>query len=195
MPKLSGVFDQFTDLDKIASEDVNRWLKVKIEEHALDNFIANRIYYPQTISVTAKEMEIDLAILKEAIRKGDKKFYNLSSSKIVISEEFLVRFYPLHQLVACFIDGFEGILKEVTEVYIQYLGVKTLVGSILTPSTLSEKNPVNIKVGNLLYPLKLNALTLLPIKDKALKVFIEQGKELVVDGGSLGIFIDLRKRR
>lgn len=193
MPKLSGVFDQFADLDKVFAEDINKWLRIKIEQHTLDNFIANRIFYPQTIPMTPQEMEIDIAILKEAIKRGGKKFYNLSDNKIVIPQEFVLRFFPTHRLVAAFIDGLDD-LKEITQVYLQQAGSKKLFGSIYIPSQLTDQNPVVIKIDNQKYPLKLNTLTLLPIAKIGLKISIDPNKQLTINGGSLGIFIDLRKR-
>ncbi len=194
MPRLSGVFDQFANLDNITAEDINRWLKVKIEQHALDNFIANRIYYPQTIPMTVQEMEIDLALLREALKSGDKKFYNLSTNKIIIPDEFVNRFYPTYQLVTAFIDGLKLSLNEITQVFLQQAGTKKLVGSIFLPATIPEKNPVSIKIGQQKYELRLNTLTLLPINQIGLKITIEQDKELVIDGGSIGIFVDLRRK-
>lgn len=194
MPKLSGVFDQFANLDEITSEDLNRWLKVKIEQHALENFLANRIYYPQSVPMTAQEMEIDLAILREGISRGDKKFYNLAVSKLVIPDEFLRRFYPIHNLVAAFIDGLDGNLKEVTQILLAQQGNKKLVGSIFLPKEQPQNNPVTIRIEDQKYDLKLNTLTLLPIKKTNLKIMVDQSQEIIIDGGELGIFIDLRKR-
>ena len=68
MPKLSGLFDSFDNLDQIDIDSLILWLKNKPSSIQLENYLANKILYPQITPITADEMKIDLAILREILR-------------------------------------------------------------------------------------------------------------------------------
>lgn len=188
MPKLSGVFDQFRDIERIPPEDINRWLKVKLEPHILENYIANRILYPQTVPTSEYELDIDLAILREIIRRGSPLFYQ--NSRIVIPSEYVDRFPSLLKLATAFVDGLTP--AGVTPIAIKEHDGVQLIGSYVSFSFLKEQNPIKVIVNGVEYKIKLNALTLLPFNEKQLKVMIDETQEILIDGGTLGVLIDLR---
>ena len=87
MPKVSGIFEKFKDLEQIPIDDISRWLKPQ-PEYFLENFIANRLLYPQVLPLTIQDLEIELAILKEVVKRDPKhKTHDLQI-------EFLHRFPP-----------------------------------------------------------------------------------------------------
>ncbi len=118
MLKLSGLFDYFDNMDQIPLNLIIRWLKHAPTQIQLENFIANRILYSQTVSQTPSEIEIDLAILREAIRinvpknmqtkdflLGNNTFLNMNLRKIMIPADF-ERYVPdMQSLAAIFVDA------------------------------------------------------------------------------------------
>src|SRR3990167_9440024 len=103
MPKLTGLFSSFDDLDQISPEAIASWLKPAPELTSLENYLANKILYPQAVPLTKHDMQIDLAILREALRMngpkpgeqksnallGGNPFLNITLRKILIPERFL----------------------------------------------------------------------------------------------------------
>lgn len=188
MPKLSGVFDQFSKLDQIQAEKINKWLKIKQDQKTLDNFIANRIYYPQTVPVSKLEMEMDLALLREALNLEGDKFFIDNQKKVVIPKEFANRFYPLISLVAAFVDGLN--LKELVQFFVNETEGRKRLCSVVSFKPNGLKS---FKLDGNSYQLKKDALTLLPIKGDNLKLEFNS-KTQIVQPGSLGIFVDLRHK-
>src|SRR5687767_12024497 len=103
MPKLSGLFDSFENLDQIEAENLLPWLKAPPNPVQLENYLANKILYPQTLPLSEVDMKIDLAILREALKingpkigeksnamLGDNPFLNVALRKIIIPEKFLI---------------------------------------------------------------------------------------------------------
>jgi len=70
MPRLPGLFDSFDNLDQISPEAIAAWLKPAPELALLENYLANKIFYPQALPVTERDMRIDLSILREAIKQS-----------------------------------------------------------------------------------------------------------------------------
>lgn len=114
--RLTGIFDEFSDLDKITPEDVIRWLKPKPDYLYVENLLANRIYYPQVVPLTRQELIVDLAILREALIKNPK-FLKKSAKRLIIPERFIARFPNLNELAKAFMDSYKitGPLEIVLE--------------------------------------------------------------------------------
>ncbi len=192
MPKLSGAFDQFSNLQRIKIEEINHWIKPKQDPKLLTNFLGNRILYPQTIALTKQEMDIDLAILRAAIKKEPLKFYDPKLKKINIPQDFVNRFHPQTSLTAAFVDSLE--LNNVSQVFITEASGKKLATAVIVPQTLPEKGQVDTVLGNQKFKLKLNTLTLLPVVAGTYNLVVGQNPQLTINTGSLGIFIDLRRK-
>ncbi|MCR4306210.1 MAG: hypothetical protein NUV73_03955, partial [Candidatus Daviesbacteria bacterium] len=119
MPKLAGLFDSFDNLDQISPEDIALWLKPVPSANRLENYLANKILYPGALPLTEYDMQIDLAILREALKLngpkaadkktnsllGDNPFLNITLRKILIPERFLNFVPDLQSLAISFIDG------------------------------------------------------------------------------------------
>lgn len=188
-PKLSGIFDYFNNLDDLSIENIARWLPFKIETHAIENFVANRILYPQTVPATEQEMEIDLSILREAVRINSRLFYNHSRSSIVIPSEFEARFPPLIKLISALADVL--VLNGVTKIFVKSWVGSRLMGSIVTPPLTQQKESILITLSGKKYNLVPNSFTRFPV--------LSRHEDLAVDnslfdasGGRFGIFVDLR---
>ncbi len=187
MPKLSGLFGSFDNLDQISLEAVASWIKPPPNIIALENYLANKILYPQTLPLTANEMKIDLSILREVLRMngpkvidpkagsilGGNSFLNLTLRKIIIPKKFLQFAPDLVSLTWAFVDGL--LLERKKEDWFQDLWTVVLsdeidevVGSILLPQFEAEEDYVdlNILTGNYKskssYRIRPGSLTVIP---------------------------------
>lgn len=117
MPTAQGLFDSFDNLDQISAEAVALWISPMPQLHLLENYLANRILYPQALSLTEYDVKIDLAILREALKLskaptgsktnaflGSNPFFNATLRKVLIPVRFLSFVPDLASLVWAFID-------------------------------------------------------------------------------------------
>ncbi len=190
MSKLSGAFNQFRNLDKISPNALNRWLKIKKDPQNLLNFLGNRIIYPQTAPVTPDDMEIDLAILREALRLDSQKFYNKEKKEIEVPEEFLKRFVPEFKLLAAIIDGVEP--SGLVEIVLNKDKDKKVIASFFNPEIKDAKGLIKAVVEGRSFKLLPNTLTLIPCKGGKLSLKIGDREEIKFNPGDIGIFVDLR---
>ena len=219
MGKLSGLFDSFDNLDQIDVNSIITWLKPAPQAVQLENYLANKILYPQTIPMTESDMKIDLAILREALRingpkntkvsnalLGDNTFLNLTLRKILIPERFL-QFVPnLINLTWVFVDGL--LLTRRKEDKFQDLWTivtvgetDEIVGSVILPQFNSRNGEIELSVLGKIYKIPTGGLMVIPCgKDRcevAYKIKMGQvlGKTesaLELYGGKLGIMVDGR---
>lgn len=193
MPHLSGVFDEFADLDKIPVEEVLKWLVQKPEIHFITNYIGNRILYPQTIPLTLKEIEIDLAILRAAIKLKPSLVYEPQTNKIIIPYAFAQRFPPLSKIARAVIDGLNP--KGLHTIFVKETNQHRLIGSVispLNPQKLSADENTVVFTGNAIRKaLPLNAISVIETPAPEVKMSLG-AEEFTVAGGEAGIIIDLR---
>ncbi len=219
MVKLSGLFDSFDNLDQIDVNLLISWLKPAPQTVVLENYLANRILYPQTIPMTESDMKIDLAILREALRingpkntnlpnalLGDNTFLNLTLRKILIPERFL-QFVPnLVGLTWAFVDAL--LLTRRKEDKFQDLwtivtvgDTDEIVGSVILPQFNSRNGEMEINIQGLVYKIPTGGLMVIPCgKDRCEIAYkIKNGQvlgkaesALELYGGKLGIMVDGR---
>lgn len=193
MPHLSGVFDEFGDLDKVSIEEIEKWLSAKMEEHAVTNFLGNRILYPQTIPLTHEELDVDLSILREAIKLKPSLVYEPQSNKIVIPRAFIERFPPASKVARAVIEGLEP--KGLHNIFIRDKGTQSLIGSVispLNPQKLSTDEKTVMFTGLAIRKaLPLNAVSFIPTPSRDVKIMLGN-EEFRLSGGDAGIIIDLR---
>ena len=211
MPKLPGLFDSFDNLDQISPEAIAAWLKPVPNLNQLENYLANKILYPQTIPLTERDMQTDLAILREALRQtagllGDNPFLNLTLRKMLVPTR-LLNFVPnLGNLVRVFIDAF--LINRERKDFFQDLwtivltdDVDEVVGSILLPQFDSGGGVINLTVLSKNYLVRQGSLTVIPCpKDRCEIAYeLQEGKLLgrqenafEISGGKLGLVIDGR---
>ena len=102
MPKLTGIFATF-DVEKIPPEDIARWLKPNPGLMVIENYLANKLLYPQTIPVTQLDLAIELASLREVVRRHPGKF--ILGSSIRIPKELVGRMGTLLDLTLALLDA------------------------------------------------------------------------------------------
>lgn len=192
MPKLIGVFDTFKNLDQIPVSNISRWTKHKSNLEGISNFLGNRLLYPQTVSMNKLEIEIDLAILREAISNHPEVVYSSSSSKIIIPEKFLHLFPPPTSLMIILIQSLK--LPKITSIFLNDLAGNTLEGSIYAPLKLPAQDTVDITINGQKSQLKLGTIAVFPILEHTLEVVIDDTEKVLLNGGKLGLAIDLRKK-
>ena len=218
MAKLSGLFDAFDNLDQIPVEFILRWIKPAPQQVQLENYLANKILYPHSLPLTPYEMQIDLAILREALRsnypKGDDKdvllgnnaFLNINLRKILIPEKFLNFIPDIQTLVWVFIDGLLSD-KNRTDVFEDLWtvaltdDVDEIVGSVLMPRIDSNTAQINLSVMGQNYQVKAGSLMVIPCSNSRCQIAysLKGGKalgkaegSLEVYGGKLGLVVDVR---
>lgn len=189
MPKLTGVFADFKDIDKIPIPDINRWLSHKVSEHLLLNFIGNRIIYPQAVPASNIDLEIDFAILREVLKRQSELVYNPSAQKIVIPDEFTLRFPPLPRLVLVIVEALNP--KGLTSVLVRKNKLLNIVGSVIAPHPPLKEDPL-VSVNGQSNRLKLDTITILTAQTRHIRLKIDDLEEILVNGGQLGLVIDLR---
>lgn len=221
MPKLIGLFDSFDNLDQITPESITSWLKPVPQLEFLENYLANKILYPPTLPITQYDIQIDLAILREALKLnvpkpdpaktnallGDSPFLNITMRKILIPLDFL-KFVPdLTSLVQVFIDAL--LVNREKKDYFQDLWTTVLtddqdevVGSILLPQFESDTGVMDLKLQDKNYEIRPGSLTIIPCqKDRCEVAYkLQKGKILgksesavEVYGGKLGLVVDGRR--
>ena len=217
MPKVSGLFDSFDNLDQIALEDIARWLKVTPNMTQLENYLANKILYPQSVPLSRSDSEVDLAILREALRingpkspgnalLGDNAFLNITLRKILIPARFLPFVPGMRALVWAFVDAF--LLDRKEEDYFQDLWtvvltgeVDEIVGSVLLPQFSDNNAVMELMLEKQLYKVRPGSLMVIPcpssrceigFKFKGGKLLGKQESAFEIYGGRLGLMIDGR---
>lgn len=193
MPHLTGVFEEFPDLDKVTVVQIASWLVNKPENHTLSNYFGNRLLYPQTVAVNELDMEIDLAILREAIRQKPAIVSEPQRNKLYIPENMVTRFPPLSRLAGVLIESLSP--KGINQIYIKNRNQVKLVGTLVSPQDLSnivkDKKVVKVLVDGVESRLNINTISISPITSPEVKIKIED-EEYKVYGGELGVIIDLR---
>ena len=207
MAKLSAFFDSFDNLDQIPLELISRWIKPKIKDAQLENYIANKILYPQTLPMSEYEMQIDLAILREALRingpkEGDNKdtllgnnaFLNINLRKIIIPDKFL-RYAPnLQTLVWIFLDGL--LIDKVRDDFYEDLwtvilsdDVDEVVGSVTLPRIESKDAQIEVNIGNQSFKIKAGTLMIIPCEAQRCPISykLRGAQALGKDEGSLEV--------
>lgn len=219
MPKLPSLFDSFDNLDQILPEDIASFLKPVPQLAQLEDYLANRILYPQTIPQTAFDMQIDLSILREALKingpkpidknnglLGDNPFLNITLRKILIPAKFL-NFVPnLAQLTQVFIDALLSERKKedwFADLWTVVLTDDTdeVVGSIILTQFDGNGGAMELSVLNKNYQIKQGSLMVIPCpKDRceiAYKltnghVLGKSESAVEIYGGRLGVMVDGR---
>lgn len=185
MPNSTGLFDSFDNLDQIQPEAIAFWLKNAPQLIAIENYLANRILYPQTIALSQTDMQIDLAILREALKlsksssasslknikenplAGDNPFLNVNLRKILIPVKFLKFIPDLKNLVWAFIDAL--LLNREKKDYFQDLWtivltdqIDEIVGSVLLAQFADSNGSIDLGLLGKNYKIQSGGLMFIP---------------------------------
>lgn len=189
MPKPSGLFGSFDNLDLISIEAVASWLKPTPNLIQLENYLANKILYPQTLPLSEYEMKIDLSILREALKINgpksvDKKtdsllgynpFLNITLRKIIIPKKFLGFIPNLVSLTWVFVDGLlldrkKGDFFQDLWTVILTDDIDEVVGSVLLPQFEDKNSWMDLNILNenfkidKNYKIRPGSLTVIPCR-------------------------------
>ncbi len=211
MPKISGVFENFDDLDLIPLDNIYKWLKLTLPKNSqipsievMENFIANKILYPQTTTVAPIDQAISLSILREALRRNPRPFLDVTHRRIVIPDSFLGVAANIPQLVYVFVDAFL-LNSGFNGVWIVLLSgeQQETLGSIILPEFESPNSSLEIFLEGKQATVKKGQVALMPcpklqcmVGFKSLTQAQISGKnEGVVPayGGKLGVLVDGRR--
>ena len=218
MAKLSGLFDYFDNLDAIDINSLISWIKSPPQNIQIENYLANKILYPSAIPLTEKDMEIDLAILREALNingplnqkqnsfLGENPFLNITLRKIIIPEKFLNYVPDLTTLTWTFVDAL--LIKRKKEDWFEDVWTVVvsgdsdeIVGTVILPQFSDIKGEMIISILGKNYKIKPGSLIVVPcIKDRCevgyrlrgAKILGKEESALQLYGGKLGIVIDAR---
>lgn len=199
MVKLPGLFDSFDNLDQISIEAVASWLKPQPQLLQLENYLANRILYSQTIPLTETDMQIDLAILREALKIGNP-FLNTTLRKMLIPAKFLEYVPDLKSLVWAFIDAL--VLQDIWTIVLTG-DCDEIVGSVVLPQFESSSGKMGLSVMGKNYSILPGGLTVIPCPKERCgiaysflkgKILGKQSSTLEIYGGRLGLVIDGRRK-
>lgn len=184
MPKLSGVFEELQGLGKLVPQDILKKVEDKSEASSLENFIGNRLLYPQTVSVSVQDQKTDFAILKAYILKNPNFFYP-SGGKVTISKEFFERFPPPVKLVTLIVRSIN--FSEQALLVRKEESGEDIIGTFV-PWPTQEKDPQVFLDGQKIQ-LKKNSLSKINTDPKQYELKIGENFIKSVWGGEIGIII------
>lgn len=218
MVRPNGLFDSFDNLDQISPEAIASWLKPVPGLVQIENYLANKILYPQALPLTQHDMQVDLAILREVLKMnkaialktsallGDNPFLNTTLRKILIPVRFLNFVPDLTSLTLSFIDAF--LLDRKREDYFSDLwtivltdNIDEVVGSVLLPQFDDNSGMMNLKLYGKDYEVRPGNFVVIPCPKErcAIAYNLKKGtvlgkKESAVEvyGGKLGLIVDGR---
>lgn len=199
MAKVSGIFEYFKDLDKISVEDVALNLKSSADDFYLENYIANKALYPQTVPVTAADMELEMAILAVAV-KQNLTIFKLQQKKLQIPKIFITRFPNLQKLIIVVKDAMD-LKEEIITLEVLDEGRVKPEGSLIKVNLKDESGSVRFKLDNKSYQTKKGSILFIPCNSKKCHLQFKTSsgailnkKEGIMDvyGGIIGVVVDAR---
>lgn len=198
MPRVTGIFEKFQIIDQIPLEEIAKWLKPTPNLIILQNFIANRLLYPQAVPTTREDLEIDLAILREVLKK-EARYVNQTTKKIFIPKIFETRFGELVRVVWAFIDAY--LPQGMWSVILRGDDFDETVGTLLVPQfeaggkaefVINNKS-VYVEKGHLLVAPCDRSRCLIKYQIASGLLLNKVKDEVEVFGGRLGVVIDGRR--
>ncbi len=193
MPKVGGIFSSFDNLDEIETEDIAKWLKNPASsKFYLENYFANKLLYPQVAPTTPQDLNYDLAILREVLKKN-LIFYNIKQKKFLIPELFSKSLPDLVKLVWAFIDAYCP--NDLVTINLIGESSEKILGSVVIVK-FENSSPVTLNIENKVYQIKPGTLMIIPCPGNRCHIQITGKNEAVFEtaGGKLGLFIDGRFR-
>ena len=197
---MTSLFSSFDNLDQISSEALASWLKPVPQVIQLENYLANKILYPEALSLTEHDMQLDLSILREALKLngpkakdqstnallGDNPFLNTTLRKILIPARFLDFVPDLKSLTTVFIDAF--VLDHKKQDWFEDLwtivltgDIDEIVGSLLLPQFESSNGVINLKLPGVSYDVRCGHLMVIPCQKERCEIAykLRNGKVLL----------------
>ena len=195
MPQLNGVYLLFPEMDSIDFEEIAQQSVQKLNHHTIENHLANRLLYPQSVAMSKEELDLDFLILAAALKKHPEVCFNSKQNRIVIPTVAVGQLSPLTRLISVVLNSLYS--ENVIEIWLKDDAKQQLLGSSLPQQMLKKLNllgDITVRIQQEEKTLIQNQLNLIPVRDKQFKSQINQSITVGAVGGSLGIFIDLRQR-
>lgn len=201
MPRLRGLLDYFSGLENIPIERISAHLSRRLDPRILENQLANLILYPQVIPVQSEDVELDLAILREALKINRGLYFNPNLKRIIIPQDLSDRFPNLQNLAWVFVDAFLPPAVTTIALKKENIGLKK-IGSSIRPEVVKGDGWIFLEVDNKKYQVKPGSLVSIPAPGNQVTVKFESkvatlgGRSKTVataSGGNLGLLIDARK--
>lgn len=202
--RVTGLFDQFDNLESIQAEDLIKWLKPPHHLITIQNLLANRILYPQSVPVTKQDLEFDLALLREALKSAKvKSFVDQTTKKIIIPHQFIESIPNIGQLVWVFIDAFLLSLpqqKDLRVWTVETARPAKVLGTVIFPK-LDVNGEMKFKLDGKDFIIKKGSLVILPCGVHCHLNFQFTNGEILglkegaieIYGGELGLVVDGRQ--
>jgi hypothetical protein len=192
MSALTGIFATLPGIENIPPDGIQRWLKTRLSEHAIENFLANRILYPETVPLTQEEKLIDQAILQEYIFRNPARFYNPLSHRLIIPSEMIARFQPLENVMVIFCSLLG--ITAITPVFIAEESTLTPEGSIIVPTVPITEQKTTLLIDGKPQTIENGKFYHFAVTNQRVKIKLGAENEILVSGGKLGITVDLRQK-
>ncbi len=197
MSGLVHILPLLPDIEHITPEELIPWTSFKVAPEVMDNYVGNRLLYPQAILTTQQQLEWDKALVQAAIHRAKDKFYNANTRRMLIPVEFMELSANSQDIFKLFIDVCQPHL-------ISYILQKPsiILGTILTPVALKKSGLITLIIDQQTFTIKLGELVFLPIsKSKVDLQFSSPSATLMgqqqfrveVAGGPAGIIVDARE--
>lgn len=191
MSKLTGVFSKFKSLDKIPITDISSHVKSKGAVFSPEDFLGNRMTYPQTLAVTQGDLEMDFAILIEAVKRQPNIFFDVKTSSFMIPEEVLLRFPPIPKLIKCLasaldIHGLVSILVKNSTMH--------RAGCLLRLPSIEKKDYLELLINNQNVRVKAPSFSDIKVNDPQISIKVlgvNDSKVMNASGGLLGVLVDI----
>jgi hypothetical protein len=192
MTALTGIFATLPGIENIPPEGVQKWVKNRLGDHAIENYVANRITYPQTIAISIEEKQIDQAIIQEYIARNPALFYNPLTHKLNIPQGITHYIQPVQDLMLILSSLLK--LSQITPVFISDGNSVKVAGSIIVPNPQTSEPKINVSFNGKMQTLEKGKFYHFPLADQHMKLKIGNENEIMISGGTLGVSIDLRIR-
>lgn len=185
------IYTFFSQIDSIPTEDISRWLKIRVDQFELINFIGNRMIYPNTVSITKQEVEVDLAVFREALKREPKKVYDGIKNRIFLSEELLLSLGDPIQV--CLAISEVLALGLLTKVVVVTSEKRNLDLATIISLERGSLGPMSIELDGIGQNVHPGKVTIIKPKQASIKLNIAD-QEAQISVGDLGIIFDLRKK-
>lgn len=110
MSRLPNIFENFTNLYQISIPQIQSKLSFTLHPVVVENYVANRLLFPQAVPTTKIEVQLEMAILSAVVTLNHGFFYNQTLSKISIPSDYTQVYPDIDRLVQTVIEsvGLQG---------------------------------------------------------------------------------------
>lgn len=200
MSKIKGLFDCFSDFEKIPIGLIKNKIGWGGDLSLLENELGNRVLYSQVIPATQKELKFDQALLAEMLKIQPGPYFDKAFNRIIIPEIFLNNVPNLGQLAGIFLEAYNP--SGCTTIFLKStrFGSKNL-GTLIRPNLITKQGKVEISVSNQKFSIDIGTIKIIPaqgikediqFESKSATLLGRNKVTVEITGGRLGLIIDTR---